>query len=101
MSTAPKDRGWAEHDEEGLKKQGTISIESQVVDGNARVHNGNNVYITRRASTFNRRDADILNWLAPRVSFHQTHGRIQSRRTSRITPTRATTTITRGVRQVR
>ncbi len=77
-SAAEKDGGWAKDEGEGgLKKQVAISIQSQVVDGDARVHNGNNFYLTRRSSTFNRRDADILKWLAPRVSFHQTHDRIR------------------------
>ncbi|KAH6612812.1 hypothetical protein B0J18DRAFT_441118 [Chaetomium sp. MPI-SDFR-AT-0129] len=80
-SAVEKDRDWGRWAEDGgeggLKEQVASSIHNQIVDGNARVHNGNNFYMARQPPTFDRRDADILNWLAPRVSFHQTHDRIR------------------------
>ncbi|KAJ8127874.1 hypothetical protein O1611_g5761 [Lasiodiplodia mahajangana] len=53
----------------------TFTIGAQNIGAGAKVHNGDNFYLARRASTFDRRRPAIVKWLSP-LNFDGIHERI-------------------------
>ncbi len=52
-----------------------FTIGAQNIGSGAKVHNGDNYYLTRRASTFDRRRPAIVKWLSP-LNFDSIHENI-------------------------